>query len=211
MLIEALSDWVCMSQNFKSAFKQESSRSSKTRGNYRRSIANVKHWTPLKRATSDPRNHHQEEADKACLRTSSKHHEYLNKIDDNHSADTTKFAKINKRTPLKDTSMGYCYGNIKDTKSGQETSSIYPNTDAGPYHPRKRRLCAILNSITIPNAYSLQSASEFLDIRQRTTTPRGANRSLDVESLLHQNVPVGRTINTSSTGLCITKRLHPAA
>ncbi|KAG0713386.1 Bestrophin-1 [Chionoecetes opilio] len=87
--------------------------------------------------------------------------------------------------------MGYCYGNIKTHKPGNKLRPIISQIPTPTYHLAKK-LCVILTPYT-PNAYSLQSALEFLDLL-KTHNASGAIASLDVESLF-TNVPVDRTIN----------------
>ena len=87
--------------------------------------------------------------------------------------------------------MGYCYGTVKTHKPGNKLRPIISQIPTPTYNIAKK-LCKILTPY-VPAAYSLNSATDFLDIL-KTNDARGIIASLDVESLF-TNVPVDRTIN----------------
>ena len=197
-------------------FKQEViAESGKTRGNYNSTIIEQRHKEAAKQLKSDPEITIRR-ADKASTYVLMNTQEYLGKIN-NILSDTRKFKKITKnptealKTKINkiiaknnstsknikfeklsgEYTMGYCYGNVKTHKPGNKLRPIISQIPA-PTYKLAKRLCTLLTPF-IPTTYSMQSASEFLDIL-KTNKGKGVIASLDVESLF-TNVPVDRTID----------------
>ena len=103
----------------------------------------------------------------------------------NNQQNTVKFPKI-----IGDYGPGYCYGTVKTHKQGNPLRPIISQMTSPTY-----KIAKTLNDLLvpyIPGAYSLKSATEFIDLLQNKG-PEEDIASLDVESLF-TNVPVEETI-----------------
>lgn len=100
----------------------------------------------------------------------------VNKIiaKNNTTSKTVKFERL-----AGEYTMGYCYGNVKTHKPENKLRPIISQIPT-PTNKLAKRLGTLLNPY-IPTTYSLQSATDFLDIL-KTSGSRGVIASLDVES-----------------------------
>ena len=156
-------------------------------------------------------------ADKASMFVILPKDEYLNKMD-TILEDQSKFKKINRNptdeikseinkivTRINQTSShkftklvgeyspGYAYGTVKTHKPNNPLRPIISQIPTATY-----QIAKTINKILtpyIPGKYSINSATDFLEILKTSSPEEGSMiASLDVESLF-TNVPVDRTIN----------------
>ena len=201
--------------NTEPSFKTDiTSEASKTRGQCNSKILQKRHIDAAKQLRADP-SITIRRADKASSLVIIDTDEYLQKMDSILN-DKTKFVKIT-RDPTEDLKkkvnklvdnvnakaggiklprligdygLGYCYGNVKTHKPGNKLRPIISQIPTPTYLVAKK-LGEILSPY-IPSKYSIQSATDFLDLLQSNNS-NGVIASLDVEQLF-TNVPVDRTI-----------------
>ena len=118
--------------------------------------------------------------------------------------------KCNKKLlkePIGDFEPGYIYGNVKTHKPGNKLRPIISQVTTPTYKTAKE-LDEIIKPY-IPAKYMLKSRDEFINIL-KTTKPKNAPSSLDVESLF-TNVPVRETIKIILENVYNHETLPPPA